>query len=320
MNNYSFFQQQLHKFALSYQFIREASFDINRSIYGKSTKFKDHIFVCGLARSGTTTVLNALYKSGIFASLSYADMPFVMAPNIWSSLFIKKNEELFIERAHGDGIKVSTSSPEAFEEVFWLTFSENKNSKVYFEEYINNIINNRNKERYLSKNNQNIKRLEFLAKSFPESKIIVPFREPLQHTFSLLTQHQKFIDAGKKDAFISLYMKLIGHTEFGPNYIPIHNTKLKYPNTHSLDHWLEQWHEVYKNLLVISKYRNIRLLCYEKLCNVENAWTNLRSLAKIKNEYSFDFKESLKRIENDHDNELLSKCRILYEKLENLSI
>ena len=30
----------------------------------------------------------------------------------------------FKERAHGDGIKVSTESPEAFEEVFWKTFDD----------------------------------------------------------------------------------------------------------------------------------------------------------------------------------------------------
>ena len=41
----------------------------------------DHVFVSGLARSGTTALLNALYQSGTFASLSYDDMPFILAPN-----------------------------------------------------------------------------------------------------------------------------------------------------------------------------------------------------------------------------------------------
>ena len=38
-----------------------------------------------------------------------------------------------MERAHGDGIKVSTESPEAFEEVFWMTFDEDdKDTKEKF--------------------------------------------------------------------------------------------------------------------------------------------------------------------------------------------
>ena len=54
----------------------------------------------------------------------YKDMPFILAPNLWSKLsFNKKNIDL-VERAHGDGIRVSVESPEAFEEVFWMTFDE----------------------------------------------------------------------------------------------------------------------------------------------------------------------------------------------------
>ena len=65
---------------------------------------------------------------------------------------------LFI--AYGDALK-SQPAHQRLLKKFLVIFSENKNSKVYFEEYINNIINNRNKERYLSKNNQNIKGLNF---------------------------------------------------------------------------------------------------------------------------------------------------------------
>ena len=46
------------------------------------------------------------------------------------------------------------------------------------------------KNRYISKNNQNIKRINSLINNYPDSKVIIPFREPLQHTFSLITQHK----------------------------------------------------------------------------------------------------------------------------------
>ena len=124
MNNYSLLEQKLHKFALSSQFMREVTFDFESKNISPSIKNENHIFITGLARAGTTILLNALYKSNIFASLSYADMPFVLAPNLWSKISFKKKDLELKERAHGDGIKVSTESPEAFEEVFLKTFTE----------------------------------------------------------------------------------------------------------------------------------------------------------------------------------------------------
>lgn len=45
--------------------------------------------------------------------------------------------------------------------------------------------------RYLSKNNNNILRLEALATSFPDALLIHPFRDPLQQALSLLSQHRR---------------------------------------------------------------------------------------------------------------------------------
>jgi len=95
MNNYSWLEQKLHKFALSSQFMREVTFDLENTKISLRREPENNIFITGLARSGTTILLNALYKSNIFASLSYSDMPFVLAPNLWSKIsFNKKNLEL----------------------------------------------------------------------------------------------------------------------------------------------------------------------------------------------------------------------------------
>ena len=168
MNNYSWLEQKLHKFALSSQFMREVTFDFESTNISSSSETGDHVFITGLARSGTTILLNALYKSNIFASLSYADMPFVLAPNLWSKIsFNKKNLELK-ESAHGAEIKVSTESPEAFEEVFWKTFAEEYDNELAekFRVYVGNILYKYKKDRYLSKNNQNIKRVELINSIF----------------------------------------------------------------------------------------------------------------------------------------------------------
>ena len=107
------------------------------------------------------------------------------------------------------------------------------------------------KERYLSNNNQNIRRLELFSQIFPNSIILIPFRDPVQHAYSLLTQHKKFIEDSRKDKFISNYMKWIGHTEFGPNYLPVVNKNLMYTNDLDINHWIEQWYQVYKRCLPI---------------------------------------------------------------------
>ena len=90
MNNYSWLQKKLHQLALSSQFIRETTFDVESSLFLNEQKIDNDVFVAGLARSGTTILLNALYESSEFASLSYKDMPFVLAPNLWSKLSNEK--------------------------------------------------------------------------------------------------------------------------------------------------------------------------------------------------------------------------------------
>ena len=121
MNNYSWLQQKLHQIALSSQFMREVTFDVENSIVSMKKSYEDHVFVSGLARSGTTILLNALYQSSEFASLSYKDMPFVLAPNLWSKLSLKIKDIDMTERAHGDGIKL-VDSPHL--KSLWMTFDD----------------------------------------------------------------------------------------------------------------------------------------------------------------------------------------------------
>ena len=45
-----------------------------------------------MARSGSTILLNSIYKTDIFASLTYADMPFVLAPNLWSKISLIRSK------------------------------------------------------------------------------------------------------------------------------------------------------------------------------------------------------------------------------------
>ena len=322
MNNYSWWQQKLHQFALSTNFIREVTFDIENALIQLNKATDNHVFVSGLARSGTTILLNALYESNKFASLSYRDMPFVLAPNLWSKLSFHRQNVDLIQRAHGDGIKVSQESPEAFEEVFWMSFDENdKNISENFRKYVQRINHRYQKERYLSKNNQNIKRLELISKIFPNSKILIPFRNPIQHAYSLLSQHQRFINYSNKDIFISKYMKWIGHTEFGPNYIPIHKNNLRFKEDANINHWIEQWYLTYQDSFdTHKKNENVYFVCYEKLCSSKKYWFDILQALNIKASYEFEFIESVKDIQFDFDKDIMNQALSLYSELSQYSL
>ncbi|MDC1066657.1 sulfotransferase [Alphaproteobacteria bacterium] len=322
MNNYSWLQQKLHQIALSFQFMREVTFDIESSTISKEQSTDNNVFVSGLSRSGTTILMNALYKSDEFASLSYHDMPFVLAPNLWSKLSFSKKNIDFIERAHGDGIKVSSESPEAFEEVFWMTFNENdEDTQKKFKTYVQLINKKYDKQRYLSKNNQNIRRLLLISNTFPHSKILISYRHPIQHAYSLLFQHKKFIEVSKKDKFISNYMRWIGHTEFGPNYIPIHNKNLNFKNDLDINHWLEQWYLTYNNCFksLIDK-SNVYFICYEQLCSSKEYWSDILKKLAIKETYDFEFRVSQKDIPLEIENGISNKASSLYSELSNIEV
>ena len=319
MNNYSALQRFLHRSVLSSQFMREIMFDVEQSIFlKKDDNFDDdHVFVAGLARSGTTILLNAIYQSNQFASLTYDDMPFILAPNFWAKISARKSHGKLQERAHGDGIRISTNSPEAFEEVFWKTFADDlKIREEYFIKFISLILKKSNKTRYLSKNNQNIRRLVLISEIFPRSKILIPFRDPLQQAFSIYSQHMKFVKEQNEDAFVRDYMKWIGHCEFGLDYRMIHSSNLMYPIEKEFNHWLEQWYLTYKSVLELSaKHEEFYLIRYESLCDNPKVWVNVKNLLGINQEIKFFFKETKKVIGQTFDNNLSDKCYRLYESL-----
>ena len=137
-HGYSLIDRWLHWLALEPNVVRCLAFDLERqfalpnrakSVEAKLNKMADPaagaVYVCGLARSGTTMLLHILDQVDVFKSLTYRDMPFVLAPNLWKQLSRHaRQESVLAERAHVDGIYVDFDSPEGFEEVFWRTFGK----------------------------------------------------------------------------------------------------------------------------------------------------------------------------------------------------
>jgi len=314
----------IHKTILGSKYFKKLSFKFEKSIFLKSIDNNEssHVFIIGLARSGTTLILNGLHNSGIFASLTYNDMPFPLAPNFWA-LLNKINQNISpAERIHRDGIMVDNNSPESFEEVFWSTF-ENNNEMENFNQFISIVLNKNKKDRYLSKNNQSIRRIQKISQYLQNYIVFIPFRDPLQQCLSLNKQHTRFIKMQNEDQFIADYMNLTGHREFGSTYKPFFPDSMKYDNYHEINHWLEQWYCVYKDILNISQDDNsLYLVCYEKLCEDAATWKNLLLKAEININVTIDAKSPKKHDEDFEfiDKDLLKNCHELYHDMVNKSL
>jgi len=320
LNNYSLLDQFLHRIALSSNYFKEICYDLEKSIfldddYGTRDNY---VFVSGLARSGTTILLNALFETKDFSSITYENMPFIVSPNLWSKInSANKNYESKF-RAHDDGIKISVKSPEALEEVFWsINDHKDMDSFEEFKKFTSLVLKSCSGQRYLSKNNQNIKRIRLLHQNFTNSLILIPFRNPLQHSFSLLNQHHYFIKIQEKDKFIRNYMKWIGHFEFGKDYIPFFEGEYKVKSFSSINHWLEQWKLLYESLIDLKLKKRIFFVCYEKLCNSNDYWQDIQSFIGVKNFSQFAFTLSEKKIEIDFDEDLYKSCLEIYNNLKN---
>ena len=265
MQNYSGIQEFLHDLVLSKKFINKSLFELEKIIYLKNIDIKNqsHIFISGLPRSGTTSLLNFIYSSDHYASLTYKNMPFILSPN-FSKLFNKKNISKK-ERLHGDGISYDINSPEALDEIFFNNDEEFiKNELV---NYIQLILLSESKDKYLSKNNLNFKRIDLINSILPNSIFLIPIREPLQHTYSLLNQHLNFSQLQQGNDFIRRYMNYLGHNEFGLNHKPWNNP-INFKDLNDINYWLEQWCLYYQDILKkYQSYDNCFFIIYEELTN-----------------------------------------------------
>ncbi len=339
-DNYNFLEKYLHYLILNNKFVSELIFDIEKKIFLKKRDIKNnkHLFITGLARSGSTLLLNILNQGNKFSSLTYDDMPMILAPNLWSKFFRIKNKSLNLKkRAHGDLININISSPEAFDEVFWkFILKDNYITKDHiidseitektlseFCNFINLVCLKYNCENYLSKNNNSIFRIESILNYFVNSFLIVPFRDPLSHSFSLMNQHKKFINLQNKDYFIEKYMNWLGHFEFGNNHKTFNFDKKNNNFLHksnSINYWLNIWINYYEYILKTysnSKYQDrIIFVNYNKLCENNNYLKELYSKLNIRDEINNIKIFKANKIQAiKYDQNQLRKASILYNEL-----
>lgn len=334
--SYPFASRLLHHLILGNRLLASFSHDLEVLFHDKDlpTPPAGHVFISGLARSGTTILLRALYASGCFTSLTYRDMPFVLAPNLWRRISIfSKGHKQAEERAHADGILVDYDSPEALDEVFWRVFSGQEyllkdvlvpmsadtETIDLFRRYVALILRDYPRKRYLSKNNNNLLRFSALVDAFPDAYILIAFRHPVSHSVSLLRQHQHFTAHCAKHSFTRRYMGWLAHHEFGPDHRPFRfetptTMEKLFPDT--LDYWLQRWIDAYA-YVADHRPRNSLLLCYERLCEGDGAWKHLLAYLQISDSGQSYPWRSLKEnsLPESVDKSRLDRAHILYEEL-----
>jgi hypothetical protein len=191
------------------------------------------VYVAGLARAGTTVLLELLAGRPGVATHRYRDFPPVYTPILWNRAFgrIYRGDAPPAERAHKDRILVTPDSPEAIEEVLWMRFfpdahatgrsqvldaaTSNPAFERFYRDHLRKILLVRGGTRYLSKGNYNLTRLAYLRKLFPDARFVVPVRGPEWHLASLMKQHALFRDEERRDPRILAHMRRAGHLEFG---------------------------------------------------------------------------------------------------------
>ena len=298
--------------------------------YSLKVKKEKFLIVSGLARSGTTNLMNSLHGSGSFTSLSYSNMPFLLSPRAWRKLYRPKSIKK-AERSHGDGVLIDMRSNEALEEYFFKSiyqdsFIGSKNlikhslSDQDYQLYVDyqGLICPEPEKFYLSKNNNMLLRYDSLRQLNKEFVFLVLFRDPLSHAYSLMQMHKKFCTQQGNDPFIEDYMNWLGHHEFGLNQKPFKfHDQIPEGNKNELDYWLLSWINYYDYASLIADH-NTYFICYETYCLDPNIILD-KVLVKFKSSRKDDFKPyfNQKEIKEDYSVEILHKAQLIYIKLKN---
>ncbi|WP_206668823.1 sulfotransferase family protein [Stutzerimonas nosocomialis] len=260
------------------------------------------IYVAGLARSGTTILLEQLASHPVVASHRYADFPPVFTPywwNRWLSL-VPQKEEAAKERAHKDGIAITSQSPEAFEEMIWMGFFPDAHDPArssvlgrderhplferFYDDHLRKLLAIRKRQRYLAKGNYNLARLGYLHRLYPQARFILAIRDPVWHIASLIKQQALFTTGETREPRALEHMRRVGHYEFGLDRRPMNlgnpasteRVRQLWRDGQEVEGWAHYWADVYRHLAdTLEADPALREAClvvrYEDLCGTPRA-------------------------------------------------
>lgn len=259
------------------------------------------VYVAGLARSGTTILLEHLASHPAVATHRYVDFPPLLTPYWWNRwlalvpLTQKKEQEQAQERAHKDGIEVTSQSPEAFEEMLWMAFfpethdptqssvkgrhAEHPAFERFYDEHIRKLLAVRKRQRYVAKGNYNLVRLGYLHRLYPQAKFVLVIRDPVWHIASLMKQQALFMAGETSEPRALEHMRRVGHYEFGLDRRAINvgndeetrRITALWEAGNEVEGWARYWAAIYAHLAdTLDEDPELRKAClivrYEDLC------------------------------------------------------
>ncbi|WP_316976686.1 sulfotransferase [Shumkonia mesophila] len=192
------------------------------------------IYIAGLARSGSTILLETLARHPEVATHRYRDYPLIFTPYWWNRWLdrVARQDERPVERTHRDGIAITSNSPEAFEEMLWMAFfpglhdpshraslddpaADHRGFARFYVDHIRKLLAVRGRRRYVAKGNYNVTRLGYLLRLFPDARFVVPVRDPVWHIASLMKQQALFAKGQHDNPAAVRHLQRVGHFEFG---------------------------------------------------------------------------------------------------------
>ncbi len=265
------------------------------------------IYICGLARAGTTILLELFGALPQVATHRYRDFPLIYTPYFWDLVLsrLARPSTEPVERTHLDGIMVTPESPEAFEEVLWMHFfpdshdsarssvldetTRNPAFEAFYRDHLRKLMLIQGASRYAAKGNYNIARLPYILKLFSDAKVLVAVREPSAHIASLMKQHALFCEGERRNPRMLEHMRRVGHFEFGLDRRPIHlgpetdDVLALWEAGEEVRGWAVYWRSIHNHLLGLIESdqglaQAIQLVRHEALC--EHPEETLAALAR----------------------------------------
>src|SRR5262245_3380346 len=160
----------------------------------RALRIQKPIFVCGLARSGSTLLHEVVCSHPHVATHRAKDYPMVFTPYWWRRATANLRPQPPRERAHRDGVTVTLDSPDALEEMLWMAFfprchdpstsnllgaaDSHPAFESFYDQHIRKVLLAEGARRYAAKANYHVARLAYLARLFPDARFLIPVRAP----------------------------------------------------------------------------------------------------------------------------------------------
>lgn len=253
------------------------------------------IYVCGLARSGSTLLHEIIASHPGLATHRVKDYPLVFTPYWWRQATSRSRTAPPRERAHQDRVMITADSPDALEEMVWTAFfprchdprvnnaltgaERHPEFESFYRAHLRKLLLVERAGRYVAKANYHVARLPYLLRLFPDARFILAVREPKTHIASLVRQHRRFCDGHRRFPRSQAIMERSGHFEFGLGRRPqnlddperTHAIQDAWQQGQEIRGWARSWDAVYRHLAgVLERSAEVRraafVVRYETFC------------------------------------------------------